>query len=126
MGFGWICACIVTPVYLTVLVLLLYPHKSFLPYVLRFLRFSFTLSTLKIRLIHLILLLVGAYFYSNFSRYWASPTELEYIALSDRLTYAKAERDLYLSGVTLASMLYALSLEKVVENYCWKGRVMPH
>jgi hypothetical protein len=123
MGLGWICAYIVTPVYFTVLVLLLYPHKSFIPYVLRFLRLSFLISTLKIRLIHLILLLVGAYFYSNFSRYWTSPPELEYITLPDRLSYAKAERDLYLSGVALASMLYALSLERVAENYCWRGRV---
>lgn len=120
MGLGWICAYIVTPVYFTVLMLLLYPHKSFIPYVLRFLRLSFIISTLKIRLIHLILLLVGAFFSSNFSRHWTSPSEFGYIALPDILFYAKAERDLYLSGVALASMLYALSLERVAENYCWR------
>lgn len=117
MGLGWIFAWVVTPIYLTVLILLLYPQKYLTPFVLRFLQGSIQVAEYKVRVVHIMLLLTGVYFYSNFSKNWAHEQTFDYLSPSEKLTRAKEERDFYLSGVALACVLYTWRLAGIVENY---------
>lgn len=117
MGLGWIFAWVVTPIYLTVLILLLYPQKYLTPYVLRFLQGSILVAERKVRVVHIMLLLTGIYFYSNFSKNLTHEQTFEYLAPTEKLRRAKEERDLYLSGVALACVLYTWRLAELVENY---------
>jgi hypothetical protein len=117
MGLGWVFAWVVTPIYLTVLILLLYPQKYLTPYVLRFLQAYIIVSEYKVRVVHIMLVLTGIYFYSNFSKNWEHETTFELLSPAEKLSRAKDERDLYLSGVAFSCVLYTWRLAGLVENY---------
>jgi len=115
MGLGWICTWIVIPVYISALILLLYPHKYLTPCSLRFLQIDLQISGIKVRLISLSILLIALYFLFNFSKCWTHTAPEEYLSGPERLTYVKEERDLALSGVALACAIYSWRWEKLTK-----------
>lgn len=118
MGLGWFLAWVLTPVYLSVLVLLLYPQKYLTGAVLTFLQAHVKVAERKVKVVHIILVITGLYFNSKFWKNWEGEEgPFEYLNASDKMTRAKEERDLYLSGVSFFCVLYTMQLADLVENY---------